>query len=216
MHAIGRLFNHRDGMLKCPLGFTQPDRSRVIELNEFASGSTDHDPIVLVDAHDVPLGVAPKIEVHRRGLKHRAISVLIRNRAGEMLLHRRHPAKYHSGGLWTNACCSHPRPDETVADAAHRRLAEEMGIRCKVEPLFIAQYRAAVSNGYIEDELVHVFGATYEGPIAPDPAEVEEWKWISSRDLSADLSLRPELYTIWFRHYLRTYRDDIAAWMENG
>ncbi len=189
---------------------------RATALNEFASGSTDYDPIVLVDAQDVPQGVAPKIEVHRRGLKHRAISVLVRNRAGEMLVHRRNTAKYHSGGLWTNACCSHPRPDEPVADAAHRRLAEEMGIRCTVEPLFTARYRAAVSNGYIEDEVVHVFGATYEGPIAPDPAEVAEWKWIAVEDLSDDLVRRPELYTIWFRHYLGEHRDDIAAWIGNG
>ena len=104
-------------------------------MNEFSPGSADGDPIVLVDAHDVPQGVAPKIEVHRRGLKHRAISVLVRNRAGDMLVHRRHADKYHSGGLWTNACCSHPRPGEPADDAARRRLSEEMGIRCEIEPL---------------------------------------------------------------------------------
>lgn len=185
-------------------------------MNEFASGSSDYDPIVLVDAQDVPQGIAPKIEVHRRGLKHRAISVLVRNHAGDMLVHRRNPAKYHSGGLWTNACCSHPRPEEPVAEAAQRRIAEEMGIHCGVAPLFTARYRAAVSNGYIEDEVVHVFGATYEGPIAPDPAEVAEWKWIAPQDLSDDLSDRPEAYTIWFRHYLHAHGDDIAAWLKTG
>ena len=137
-------------------------------LTAFAELSKRSDPIVLVDADDVPVGVAPKLEVHRRGLKHRALSVLVRNPAGEMLVHRRHAAKYHSGGLWTNACCSHPRPGEPAIDAAKRRLAEEMGIRCELTPLFTAQYRATVSNGFIEDELVHVFGATYEGPIEPD------------------------------------------------
>ena len=81
-------------------------------MNANPSASNDHDPIVLVDADDVPQGVASKIEVHRRGLKHRALSVLVRNRTGDMLVHRRNPAKYHSGGLWTNACCSHPRPGE--------------------------------------------------------------------------------------------------------
>jgi isopentenyl-diphosphate delta-isomerase len=142
--------------------------------------------------------------------------VLVRNPAGEMLIHRRNLAKYHSGGLWTNACCSHPRPDEPVAAAAHRRLAEEMGIRCEVAPLFTARYRAAVSNGYIEDEVVHVFGATYEGPIAPDPAEVAEWKWIALTDLREDQSHQPELYTIWFRHYLNEHRDSIATWTKTG
>jgi len=186
------------------------------KLTAFSAGSNDGDPIVLVDVHDVPQGVAPKIEVHRRGLKHRALSVMVRDRSGNMLLHRRHPAKYHSGGLWTNACCSHPRPGESAGAAAQRRLAEEMGIRCEVRPLFTAHYRAAVSNGYIEDEVVHAFGATYEGPIAPDPAEVSEWKWMPLAELAGDLTRRPELYTIWLRHYFREHDEVIAAWMKSG
>jgi isopentenyl-diphosphate delta-isomerase len=186
-----------------------------VELNAF-SPSRDEESIVLVDAQDVPQGVAPKAEVHRRGLKHRAISVLVRNHAGDMLLHRRNVEKYHSGGLWTNACCSHPRPGEAAEDAARRRLAEEMGIRCGVTPLFVAQYRAAVSNGYIEDEVVRVFGSTYEGPISPDPAEVSEWKWLPLAELADDLVRRPDSYTVWFRHYFREHSDDIAAWMEAG
>jgi isopentenyl-diphosphate delta-isomerase len=185
-------------------------------VNEFSTGSTDYDPIVLVDAQDVPHGVAPKIEVHRRGLKHRAISVLVRNRAGEMLLQRRHPAKYHSGGLWANACCSHPRPGEAADDAARRRLAEEMGIHCDLKPLFTAHYRAEVSNGYIEDEVVHAFGGTYEGPVSPDPAEVGEWQWIAPAALAEDIARRPERYTVWFRHYWRAHADEIAAWLKDG
>jgi isopentenyl-diphosphate Delta-isomerase len=185
-------------------------------LNTVPSGSTDQDPIVLVDADDVPQGVASKIDVHRRGLKHRAISALVRNRAGEMLLHQRTAVKYHSGGLWTNACCSHPRPGEPTDDAAHRRLAEEMGIRCDLKPLFTAQYRAAVSNGYIEDEVVHVFGGTYQGEVTPDPAEVAAWKWIALATLIDDLERRPEHYTIWFRHYLREHLAEITPWMKGG
>jgi len=185
-------------------------------LSVFSAASNDYDSIVLVDADDVPQGVAPKIEVHRRGLKHRALSVLVRNRAGDMLVHRRNPEKYHSGGLWTNACCSHPRPDEPAGEAAQRRLAEEMGIRCDVKPLFIARYRAAVSNGFIEDEVVHAFGGTYDGPVVPDPAEVSEWKWMPLPELADDLISRPELYTIWFRHYFREHDDAIAAWMRCG
>lgn len=178
--------------------------------------SNDNDPLVLVDADDVAHGVAPKIEVHRRGLRHRALSVLVRDHAGNMLVHRRNPAKYHSGGLWTNACCSHPRPDEPPAEAARRRLAEEMGVRCEVTPLFTAHYRAAVSNGYIEDEVVHAFGGTYEGPVEPDPGEVSEWKWMPFAVLADDVTRRPELYTVWFRHYFREHYDAIAAWMEKG
>jgi isopentenyl-diphosphate delta-isomerase len=178
--------------------------------------SSDCDQIVLVDAHDIPQGIAPKIEVHRRGLKHRALSVLVRDPVGNMLIHRRNPEKYHSGGLWTNACCSHPRPDESAVEAAHRRLTEEMGVRCEVKPLFTTQYRAAVSNGYIEDEVVHAFGGTYEGPVAPDPAEVAEWKWMPFEALTDDLARRPELYTVWLRHYFREHYDAIAGWMKSG
>ena len=188
----------------------------IAALDEFTIASSDHEPIVLVDAEDIPQGIATKIEVHRRGLKHRAISVLVRNRRGDMLMHRRNPAKYHSGGLWTNACCSHPRPGESAAVAAHRRLGEEMGITAALAPLFTAHYRAAVSNGYIEDEVVHVFGATYEGPVVPDPAEVSEWKWVPLTKLAADIAHRPELYTIWFRHYFAAHDTAIAAWMREG
>jgi isopentenyl-diphosphate delta-isomerase len=185
-------------------------------VNELSAGASDRELIVLVDAEDVPQGVAPKIDVHRQGLMHRAISVLVRNRAGEMLVHRRSAVKYHSGGLWTNACCSHPRPGESTADAARRRLAEEMGIRTELKPLFTTHYRAAVSNGFIEDELVHAFGGTYDGPVAPDPAEVSEWKWMPLADLTRDLHERPEQYTIWFRHYFREQSNVIVAWMKNG
>ena len=181
-----------------------------------SSASNDADLLILVDRDDVPQGIAPKIEAHRRGLKHRAISALVRNRSGEMLLHQRTVVKYHSGGLWTNACCSHPRPGEPPADAAHRRLAEEMGIRCSLRPLFMAQYRATVSNGYIEDEVVHVFGGTYEGEVQPDPGEVAAFKWIALEALVDDLGQKPENYTVWLRHYLREHIDAIAPWMERG
>ena len=185
-------------------------------MNATPSASTDQDPIVLVDAHDVPQGIASKIDAHRRGLKHRAISALVRNRAGEMLLHQRTAVKYHSGGLWTNACCSHPRPGEATPDAAHRRLAEEMGIRCALKPLFVARYRAAVSNGYIEDEVVHVFGGTYDGEVKPDPGEVADIKWIPLGALIDDLARNPHDYTVWFHHYLREHIDEITPWMERG
>jgi isopentenyl-diphosphate delta-isomerase len=185
-------------------------------VNAFSLRSTDEEPIVLVDAHDVPQGVARKDEVHRRGLKHRAISVLVRNHVGDMLLHRRNAEKYHSGGLWTNACCSHPRPGESAIEAVQRRLAEEMGIRCDVRPLFTTHYRAAVSNGYIEDEVVHAFGGTYDGPVSPDPAEVSEWKWMAPDALADDLVRRGELYTVWFRHYFDAHADVIAAWLKAG
>src|SRR5262245_15806998 len=102
--------------------------------------------VILVDAADVETGTAEKLDAHRRGLRHRAISVFIRNRAGALLLQRRNPGKYHSGGLWANACCSHPAPGENVSEAAPRRLREELGIVCPLAPLFRFSYRDHVSS----------------------------------------------------------------------
>ena len=177
-------------------------------------GATDANMVILVDAGDAPLGVAPKLDAHRRGLKHRAISVLVRNATGQMLLQRRAAGKYHSAGLWTNACCSHPRPGENASDSARRRLGEEMGVDCPLEPLFVTSYRAQVSNDLVEDEVVHVFGGAYDGPIAPDASEVSEWKWMSLPDLAADQLAHPERYTAWFLHYVQAHRRVIADWLQ--
>jgi isopentenyl-diphosphate delta-isomerase len=178
--------------------------------------SADDDPVILVDADDVAVGTAGKLDAHRRGLKHRAISALVHNSAGEMLLQRRATAKYHSGGLWTNACCSHPHPGESVADAARRRLQQEMGVTCPLRPLFRFAYRAEVPGGLIEDEIVHVFGGQHDGPVEPDPAEVGEFKWIGLRDLENDLRERPDAYTVWFRHYVAEQGGLITEWIENA
>jgi isopentenyl-diphosphate delta-isomerase len=177
------------------------------------AGSADNDPVILVDAGDVQVGTAGKLDAHKRGLRHRAISVLVCNSAGQFLLHRRNPAKYHSGGLWTNACCSHPLPDESTHNAARRRLLQEMGFACEIEPLFVFHYRAAVPGGLIEDEVVHVFGGRHDGPIKPDPAEVSEWKWVRYGELIADMRARPDAYTVWFRQYVDTHGDMLARWM---
>ncbi len=178
--------------------------------------SADDDPVILVDADDVAVGTAGKLDAHRRGLKHRAISALVHNSAGEMLLQRRATAKYHSGGLWTNACCSHPHPGESVADAARRRLQQEMGVNCPLKPLFRFAYRAEVPGGLIEDEIVHVFGGQHDGPVEPDPAEAGEFKWIALRDLENDLRERPDAYTVWFRHYVAEQGGLIAEWIEKA
>jgi len=175
--------------------------------------STDNESVVLVDAEDVQIGTAEKLDAHRRGLKHRAISVLVRNADGALLLQRRTAGKYHSSGLWANACCSHPRPGESAAEAARRRLGQEMGIDCALMPLFKTHYRAQVSNSLIEDEVVHVFGGRHEGPAKPDPAEVGGWKWVKLAELKDDMRARPEIYAVWFRHYLAEHGELIAKWL---
>lgn len=168
--------------------------------------------VILVDAADVAVGSADKLDAHQRGLRHRAISALVKNRAGELLLQRRHPAKYHSGGLWANACCSHPRPGEDTADAARRRLREEMGLDCALEPLFVYSYQEKVPRDLIENEIVHVFGGRHDGPAKPDPAEVSETRWIGFDDLVADMTAHPQDYAVWFRQYLAAHGGLIAGW----
>lgn len=180
------------------------------------AGAIEEDKIVLVDADDVPTGLAGKTEGHRLGLRHRAISIIVRNARGELLIQRRSQAKYHSGGLWANACCSHPRPGELVIDAAHRRLPEEMGFDCPLIPLFTTHYRAILDNGFIEDEFVHAFAGAYDGPVAPVPAEVSEWRWIGFDALEQDRRARPDAYAVWFRHYLNAHGDVIADWLRGS
>lgn len=165
--------------------------------------------VILVDEEDRETGLAPKLEAHRRGQRHRAISVCLTDPQGRMLLQRRAFGKYHSGGLWTNSCCTHPRPGEDTDAAARRRLKEEMGVDCALSHLFLTHYRAPVGEGLIEDEMVHVYHAVYTGPVQPDPAEVHEFGWFSRDFLMQDIAARPELYTYWFRHYLESYADAI-------
>jgi isopentenyl-diphosphate Delta-isomerase len=163
------------------------------------------DEVILVDAGDRPLGTMGKLEAHRQGLRHRAISVIVRDRDNRLLLQQRAAGKYHSGGLWTNTCCSHPRPGEATHDAALRRLAEEMGFTCPLTLLFTTHYRASVSGELIEDEVVHVFGGRFNGTPDPDPHEVSAWRWTTPDELADDIDRRPENYTVWFREYRRRF-----------
>jgi isopentenyl-diphosphate delta-isomerase len=146
-----------------------------------------------------------KLEAHRQGLRHRAVSVIVRDRHNRLLLQQRAAAKYHSGGLWTNTCCSHPRPGEDTIDAARRRLAEEMGFTCPLTLLFTTHYRAEVASGLTEDEIVHVFGGRFDGRPDPDPQEVADWCWKTPVEVAREVDRRPEIYTVWFREYRRRF-----------
>jgi isopentenyl-diphosphate delta-isomerase len=158
--------------------------------------------MVLVDAQDRVLGTAGKLAAHRSGALHRAFSVIVWDSEGRQLIQKRARSKYHSGGLWTNACCGHPRPGEDVGAAALRRLEEEMGFACKLENLGTILYRAQVDGGLWEHELVHVFRGIYVGAVAPDPAEVEAYRWARLEDLRADIEAEPEAFSVWFRQYV--------------
>ena len=159
------------------------------------------DPVVLVDEADREIGTADKLEVHRDGRLHRAVSVFLFDDRGRWLLQRRADGKYHSPGLWSNTACTHPRPGEAPAAAASRRLDEEMGVRCALRPAFARVYRAELDGPepLVEHELDHVFVGRFVGVPRPAPAEVSGWEWVEGDVLRADLGARPERYTPWFR-----------------
>ena len=153
----------------------------------------------LVDKLDNEIGVMEKMEAHEKGLLHRAFSVFILNSKGELMLQQRALSKYHSGGLWTNTCCSHPRLGETTKQAAHRRMMEEMGFDCELKELFDFIYKAELDSGLIEHELDHVFVGYYDGNPEINKEEVESWKWMSIEELASHINQQPELYTEWFK-----------------
>ena len=155
--------------------------------------------VVLVDESDVSVGIAEKQQAHIKGLLHRAFSVFIFNEAGELLLQKRAKNKYHSGGLWTNTCCSHPDLGEDVKVVAERRLQSEMGINCELTFLFTELYELPLENGLVEHELDHVFyGNSNELPVL-DPEEAMDFKYASFEELSREVLLDPSGFTEWFK-----------------
>ena len=157
------------------------------------------DLVILVNEQDEPIGSMPKLEAHQEGLLHRAFSVLVYNAKNEMLIHQRAMGKYHSEGLWTNACCSHPKPGETVIEAAHRRLEEEMNFDCDLKHEFNFIYKTPLENDLFEHEFDHVLSGTFEGEFTPNPSEVMDYRWISLADLKIEIASKPEAFTFWFK-----------------
>lgn len=155
--------------------------------------------VILVDAEDREVGVEEKLAAHLSGKLHRAVSVFLFNKKGEMLLQQRAFSKYHSGGLWSNTCCGHPRPGESPLAAAERRLWEEMGIRTSLNKLLDFTYRAELDKGLIEHEFDHVFQGEFEGAFEPNPEEVAAWKWMSLQDLEKALHNESAHFTYWFK-----------------
>ncbi|MBT1705681.1 isopentenyl-diphosphate Delta-isomerase [Chryseosolibacter indicus] len=157
------------------------------------------DKVVLVDIQDNNIGVMEKLEAHRKGLLHRAFSIVLFNDNGEVLLQKRSKEKYHSGGLWTNTCCSHPMPGENITEATRRRLREEMGI--DVQPTFAYKfiYKTNLDQDLIEHEYDHVFIGQFNGSPKINPSEVEDWKYVKLDWLKQDMEKNPDKYTYWFR-----------------
>ncbi len=155
--------------------------------------------VVLVDEHDNELGTMGKMQAHREGRLHRAFSVFVFNDQDEMLLQRRAAGKYHSPGLWSNACCSHPRPGEAVINAAHRRLGEELGFDCELKHAFSFVYRAQLEAGLTEHEYDHVLFGQYSGVPEPDPTEADACTYEPEEVIRRALADNPEKFTAWFR-----------------
>lgn len=155
--------------------------------------------VVLVDENDREVGTMEKMEAHKKGVLHRAFSVLLFNKKGELLLQKRALGKYHSAGLWTNTCCSHPLPGECIKEAAKRRLREEMGIDLQPEFSYKFIYKTPLEKGLTEYEYDHVFTAIYDGAPAINKDEVAEWTFISLPELKKKIATEPERYTYWFR-----------------
>jgi isopentenyl-diphosphate delta-isomerase len=163
--------------------------------------------VILVDEYDTVLGAEEKIAAHQEDKLHRAISVFVFNSMGQMLVQQRAFDKYHSGGLWSNTCCSHPRPGEATEVAAHRRLQEEMGFDCPLTYGFGFTYRVELAPGFYENEYDHVLIGQFDGVLQPNPAEVAGYRWMSPLDVLKEMDQQPKHYTYWFQLILQRVLD---------
>lgn len=167
--------------------------------------------VILVDDQDREIGLMEKHEAHRKGMLHRAFSVFIFNSQGELLLQRRAFGKYHSEGLWTNTCCSHPNPGEDILTAGNRRLKEEMGMDCELHYGFSFIYKAELDNGFTEYELDHVMTGYSDATPHLDTTEAMSFKWMALEDLKRSIEEHPQHYTAWFRIILKEHAQSLST-----
>ena len=162
--------------------------------------------VVLVNKKDEIIDQEEKIKAHLEGKLHRAFSIFVFNKKGEILIQKRAKTKYHSGGLWSNTCCSHPRPNENLRQATKRRLKEEMGIETNLKEIFSLIYKVKVGE-LIEYEFNHVFIGRFNGNPKPNKKEVADWQWIKLTDLEAEIKKNPQKYTPWFKIILKKLKE---------
>ncbi len=169
--------------------------------------------IILVDKDDNETGSMEKIKAHENGgVLHRAFSIFVFNNKGEMLIQKRAAGKYHCADLWTNTCCSHQSPGETIEEAAHRKLKQEMGFDTTLKEILKFTYKAEFDNKLTEHELDHVFVGVYDGEVIPDPEEADDYKWVDVKQLKEYISKDPGKYTPWFKIVL----DRVVEWLGAG
>jgi len=173
--------------------------------------TTEKDMVILVNEQNEWQGMMDKVAAHKEGLLHRAISVFIVNEKKELLLQQRADGKYHSGGLWSNTCCSHPMQGESTFMAAHRRLREELGFDCELQAAFILRYKAAMDNGLVENEYDHVYFGTYSGTLQPDPDEVKAYRYVRTDELQQEINANPGAFTAWLHLALPRFIKYLAS-----
>lgn len=168
--------------------------------------------IILVNENDEEIGYGEKMAVHKAAQLHRAFSIFVLNSKNELMLQKRAHHKYHSGGLWTNTCCSHPLKGEDQEITIHNRLVEEMGFDTSLKKLFYFTYKAELENGLTEYELDHVYLGRFEGEPKPNPEEVCDWKWMDIEEFKTDLKDNPQNYTYWvnyaFEEFYSYYKNE--------
>jgi isopentenyl-diphosphate Delta-isomerase len=175
----------------------------------FVRAAKTSETLILVNEQNRKTGEGEKLAVHRQGALHRAFSIFLFDDAGHVLLQRRYAGKYHSGGLWANTCCGHPRVGEKTITAAHRRLHEELGASAALTFGFRARYETALDHGLTENELVYVYAGRFNGTLALNPEEVSETELMPLDKLVKDASQRPERYAYWLRHYLAQHAAEL-------
>jgi isopentenyl-diphosphate delta-isomerase len=188
-------------------GATSPVASRSLQKAHPSPANTipTREDVILVDARNRAIGRGEKWQVHAAGLLHRAFSIFLVDRRGRLLLQRRSRSKYHSGGLWANSCCGHPRPGERTGRAAVRRLAEELGATAPLRFAFRARYRTDLPNGLTENEIVYVFFGPAPASFGPNPDEVSELSWMTLAELQRDIAAHPRRYAYWLRYYMKNH-----------
>tara|TARA_R100000935_G_C2840105_1_gene170463 strand:- start:2288 stop:2812 length:525 start_codon:yes stop_codon:yes gene_type:complete len=166
--------------------------------------------VILVNQNDEQIGLMAKMEAHEKALLHRAFSVFVFNKNGELMLQQRALHKYHTPGLWTNTCCSHQREGETNIAAGKRRLQEEMGFSTDLKESISFIYKAPFENGLTEHEYDHILIGEFNDKPNINPDEVAAWKWASLEDIKIDMKENPDLYTAWFKIIFDKYYDHIT------
>jgi isopentenyl-diphosphate delta-isomerase len=167
--------------------------------------------VILVNDRDEEIGTEEKLRAHQLNLMHRAFSVFLVNNTGHVLLQRRAEGKYHSAGLWSNTVCGHPRPGEPIAQAAARRLHEEMGVDCTLVEVAAFTYCLAVAEELTENEFDHVFIGCWDGTPHPDAAEVADWEWRAPEWLDRALRERPERFSRWLPRAWQAVRSEVDS-----